>query len=240
MGVYIVIGPNPHNPGDADVSMRNGRVHDKSAVRPSYVAISGAVLSILSLFISIVSLYFSALRASDITISVSESLFISYGFEGNLGIAMSLAFSNAGARPGIVSNVMLRCERIGSNESTDLFEVYYASFEENGGLKMEAFPVPEVVKAGDKFNRLILFWSSAGQHEYSVGDYSCSVLARLDGMQDPKDVAHMSFSVIQQDIDSIKAKPGTNPTNRWLPTHESGVTGRIILKSSQELQLDRQ
>lgn len=202
--------------------------HNGDDSKSSWVARFGLAISLLALLFSAFSFYWNSWRSAAIKIKPGDAIFISYGYEGNLGIIVPLVYSNQGALAGVVNNIRLACGKQGAKDATPLYAVYYVKLGRPN--QMDSFAVPEQIKGGEQLTRLILFWSGVDRvktGDFNVGNYACGVIAS-DDSGPAREFARFSFPIRQEDINQLKNHPPSE-TNRFIYTHESGVT-EIVLR----------
>jgi len=195
------------------------------SAKSSSLAKFGAIVSVISLFLSVFTFFYTYLRPASLSLTVGDGIFISYGYDHNLGATVPLSYANSGARSGSIGKLTLKCVVDTTGAEVSLYPMYYAEYANGGGYRMGAFIITEIVKGGDQFTRLPIFWSavdSINQHDFSIGERTCTIVSSVDG-KDVAPIAHFSFNLRKEDIDCIKSKaPAT--ANRFVFTNESGVS----------------
>jgi hypothetical protein len=177
---------------------------DKGRSSPSGAAIYSAIVSTIAFLATAFNIYYTQLRPSKVQISPGYILNISYNQSGNLVISTTLAFSNDGAQTDVVNGIKMTITDSDTNDIFDLYEVQYLQHEETR-FKLAGFPVPEVVKGGDSFTRLIMFMSERDWtkvHKLKMGTKYLLHLVAKEILVSP-----LSFKLTEEDMEQIEAAP---------------------------------
>ena len=118
---------------------------DADSAKSSSLAKFGAVVSVISLIVSVSTFFYTYLRPATLSLTVGDAIFISYGYDNNLGVTVPLSYSNSGSRSGSVGKLTLKCAVDTTGAEVSLHPVYYAEYD-NGGYRMGAFTIAEMVK----------------------------------------------------------------------------------------------
>jgi hypothetical protein len=193
----------------------------------------GIIISVISLLISLFTLYISTLRGAQIMARAGDMVAVSISpDDNNFELLTSLVYSNTGARPGVVSAVSLACDgpSLRNQEGNpNLYPVYLASLNpKDGHSEINGIIGPEVVKGGKQITRQILFLSKVDQlpdQVISAGVYVCRLFGRIDNEESLIEFDRFRFTVSETDASVIKGCP---VGNRYVYTDKAHVGVEIL------------
>lgn len=155
-------------------------------------------MSIVALFVSIISLYVSKFRMGKLHLTAGEHIAIGHDLEGPVTLVMAVNFANAGSRHLTVDRVALLIQHRGSPEGYLLEPAYYLAFGESGEFKRDSLAVPITVFGGENVTKQVQFASSTErpvEFQMTKDDtYDFTLLAWLHGSIQPS--MSDSFSLV--------------------------------------------
>ncbi len=168
------------------------------------------VISVISLGVSFVTLYFSHLRRGKNHIVTGEHINISHDLDGRVGITLPVSFANDGARLTTVQRVGLLVQLESDEEGYLLEPVFYQRINEVGDFVQDSQPVPIRIPARQSITKQIFFGSS--QHhpgEFQIlkpGKYHLRILGWESDADKPRLVDKFAIIVSDQDAASLNER----------------------------------
>ena len=166
------------------------------------------IVSCLALGVSILTLYFSQLRAAAITIIAGEHLNIYYFAQGNCAVTLPISVANNGARIAVVRRVALLIKEGGSPEGYLVEPLFYDRIDEQGDFQHEFQPYPIAVPGRSTETKQILFRSSFERPDefrfFKSGLYKITVLAWLKNSVEPQAADSFSILIADEDLATLE------------------------------------
>jgi hypothetical protein len=159
------------------------------------------LISCFALLVSVLTLYYSQLRAAAVTIVAGEHVNISYFTVGNVAMTIPISVANNGARTAIVRRVALMIQQAGAIEGYLVEPLFYQRIDEHGNFVHDSQPHPIAVPGRSTETKQVLFRSSyerPSEFRFAKpGAYRLTVLAWVRNSIEPQ--AAETFSIILSD-----------------------------------------
>lgn len=169
---------------------------------PEGITISDALkfgLPVLSLLLSIYTLYVTQWRNARLQIFVGEHVNLGHFKEGNFHITLPVVFINNGVRVGVIRRVALLIKGSGSDDGYLLEPYFYQSIREDGHFKHESQPVPITIAGKQNLTKQILFRSSEERPTefqlLNTGAYTLTLLGWTSDSGNPALATSFSFDI---------------------------------------------
>ena len=173
--------------------------------------IASLAISILALFLSGYSVYYTSFRPPKIVIKSGDLLLLSKQWKNNLHLFASVVMVNKGGETGWVFPLRLVCRLKSDTGILDTFKLYsafYATQKSDGWLELKDMPVPELIRPEAPIVRNILFVSERdllATQGLVAGTYSCDIEAREENTEPYRKENSFNFSLNQNDADAINS-----------------------------------
>ena len=183
-----------------------------------YVALSA---SLLALVLTFLNLYVSHFRSGRLEVHAGERLKFNYFEDGNVGVAMTVALANHGARLATVQRVALLLRHRASPDSYLFEPLFYQRLDDDGDKVNDSEPSPITVAGKSFVIKDVLFRSSYDRpSEYSLataGTYDGMLLAWTSDVTVPTIRNSFSLELTQESIAALaRYKEEKKTTMVWV------------------------
>ncbi|MDO8444842.1 MAG: hypothetical protein Q7T53_01850 [Deltaproteobacteria bacterium] len=165
-------------------------------------------ISIVALFVSIISIYVSRFRPGKLYLTAGEHIHISHDPTGSVKFILPMNVANSGSRHLTIDRVALLIQDRGNPEGYLLEPAFYLALAESGDFKYDSLSVPITIFGGENITKQVMFNSSIERPtEFQMtkaGTYDLTLLAWLHGSTKPQKSEFFSVVVSEEHIVNLR------------------------------------